>query len=494
MLVPNVILFLTSRNHFVDDGKCFQVNVFPKLKVGSDPVIALFSEKNVSDKVITCEDIFSRTYDRSGMCMEFQCSGRFNARTPVERLYWLHMLGIGGGLGGGKRELPANSRVYKGIIINDYIHFAKVGLYDIQFKYRGDAGTEYDLGQFFVLRLPENHAAKIVKSMLARTLLKFPSDDVRGFAVKCLSFQENFLSTYILARYYFPEHEEMEKDRRSHKYRNSTITALSGIMRNQNVRVVSRALRMFQKRHSEAFQKLHFFYLNAHIERYLTGFYLEDWLEECFDEQEAQGRIAQLIDEMYLGLDKKYRVRLRHSLLSRREVHSDEFLLFTIKKAERSGRENVKQHFIKDYNRKEDRKKMIRLIDFVYTKISEPPITAAMIQRVDAEENSVYIPKNLEECFVELKRILTEDELTELKNLKEDKITWYNFGVGVWMRTNWKLWSGSRLTEYFSRMEVFSPRNMSRIILRSFHRRLHNRDIDLEQQVNKIREREKANE
>ncbi|GAG93564.1 unnamed protein product, partial [marine sediment metagenome] len=148
------------------------------------------------------------------MFTDFQLSGRLNSRTSVERLYWLPPLGIGGGLGGGKRELPENSRVYKGIIINDYIHSAKVGLYDIQFKYCGDAGTEYDLGKFFVLRLPENHAAKIVKSMFARTLLKFP-DDVRGFAVKCLSFQENFLSTYILARYYFSQHEKMEKDRRS---------------------------------------------------------------------------------------------------------------------------------------------------------------------------------------------------------------------------------------------------------------------------------------
>ena len=492
LLVPNVILFFTSRNHFIDDGKCLQVNVFPKLNVGSDPVIAVFSEKNISDENITPEGIFGRTYDRSGLFPEFELSDTFNSGIVAETLYWLRS-GIGGGLGGFREELPKNSRVYKGILINDYIHFTKVGLYDIQFKYSDFWNDhKYDLKRFFVTRLPENHIAKIVKSMFVRMLLKFPNDDVRGFAIKCLSYQENLLSTYILARYYFAQHREMEKD--SNIYNNSTIEALTGIVRNQNVCVVNRVLRMFQKRDSDAFQELNYFYLDAHIERYLSGFYFEDWFEECFDGQEAEDHITHLIDQIYPSLDKKYKVELRDSLLSRREFLSDECLLFIIRGAKKSGRDEQKQHFIKEYNRKEDRKKIIRLIDFVYTRISEPSITASMIYPNDIKKDSVYIPENLEECFIELKKILTEEQLAELKDGKEDKITWHNFSVDVWMRSNWKLWSGSRLTEYFNEMGISYPRDMSRIILRSFHRHLHSRDIDLEQQVKSINERHKANE
>ncbi|MBM3249320.1 MAG: hypothetical protein FJZ09_00530 [Candidatus Omnitrophica bacterium] len=58
------------------------------------------------------------------------------------------------------------------------------------------------------------------------------------------------------------------------------------------------------------------------------------------------------------------------------------------------------------------------------------------------EENkkaSVYIPADLVECFSELKKIMTPQQLEEFKNKKEDEVVGYHMGLGMWIRNNWGL-------------------------------------------------------
>lgn len=99
------------------------------------------------------------------------------------------------------------------------------------------------------------------------------------------------------------------------------------------------------------------------------------------------------------------------------------------------------------------------------------------------QEESIYIPQNLEECFAELKKILTREELEEFRSKEEQDIISYHHSLGRWVRNNWGLWSKSRLVKYFNEIGIKHPDDMSGIILDSFHRYLNNKEIRLQEQV-----------
>jgi hypothetical protein len=79
--------------------------------------------------------------------------------------------------------------------------------------------------------------------------------------------------------------------------------------------------------------------------------------------------------------------------------------------------------------------------------------------------NGIYIPKNLEECFQELDKLLSEETKSRLKTLEgNQKLSGHLFGAGLWMRNNWGLWQGSRLELYFKHRGIYHPDDMSGII------------------------------
>ena len=78
----------------------------------------------------------------------------------------------------------------------------------------------------------------------------------------------------------------------------------------------------------------------------------------------------------------------------------------------------------------------------------------------------VYIPKNLEECFIELDRNLTEIDKKEMMDLpNRDEMIKYHRGLGMWIRNNWGLWGGSRLQAYFTSRGIRHPEDMSSVVL-----------------------------
>jgi hypothetical protein len=95
----------------------------------------------------------------------------------------------------------------------------------------------------------------------------------------------------------------------------------------------------------------------------------------------------------------------------------------------------------------------------------------------------LYIPKNLEDCFKELEKMLPPDLIAEMKTETEDNMVKYHRGLGMWMRNNWGLWSGSRLAKYFNALGIRHPDDMSGIILDSFWRHLNNKPIQLKEQI-----------
>jgi hypothetical protein len=93
--------------------------------------------------------------------------------------------------------------------------------------------------------------------------------------------------------------------------------------------------------------------------------------------------------------------------------------------------------------------------------------------------NGIYIPKNLEECFLELDRLLSEEDRNTIKELKDKKETIkYHHGLGTLIRNMWGLWGGSRLQALFIKKNVHHPDEMSYIILEFYYDWLHNKNED----------------
>jgi hypothetical protein len=96
----------------------------------------------------------------------------------------------------------------------------------------------------------------------------------------------------------------------------------------------------------------------------------------------------------------------------------------------------------------------------------------------------IYIPKDLEDCFNQISSFWADSVKAKMKKLSEDYFSGMQHpGFGMWMRNNWQLWGGSRLSKYFNDKEIYHPEDMSGIILRSYHRFLNNREIKLEEQL-----------
>jgi len=108
-------------------------------------------------------------------------------------------------------------------------------------------------------------------------------------------------------------------------------------------------------------------------------------------------------------------------------------------------------------------------------------------QRAPAEaENTrqeAYIPKDLDECLVQLEKLLKPENIEKMRSGTEKDMIQYHFSLGRWMRNNWGLWGGSRLAKWFNTQGIEHPDDMSGIILNSFWRHLNNKPIKLDQQV-----------
>ena len=95
----------------------------------------------------------------------------------------------------------------------------------------------------------------------------------------------------------------------------------------------------------------------------------------------------------------------------------------------------------------------------------------------------VYIPTDLEDCFKELKKMLPAELVSKMKSGTEKNMIKYHFGLGTWMRNNWGLWSGSRLRDYFKKLGLSHPDDMSSVVLNSFWRHLNNKPLKVDEQV-----------
>jgi hypothetical protein len=91
------------------------------------------------------------------------------------------------------------------------------------------------------------------------------------------------------------------------------------------------------------------------------------------------------------------------------------------------------------------------------------------------------LPKDLDEAitYFEIKWTTPDKE-----EFIKDSLKSVHFSVGMWIRNNWI--HGQRdtlLVQYFNKMGIFHPDDMSSIILTSLYRKLTNTPIDLDKQI-----------
>jgi hypothetical protein len=96
-----------------------------------------------------------------------------------------------------------------------------------------------------------------------------------------------------------------------------------------------------------------------------------------------------------------------------------------------------------------------------------------------------YIPKDLDDAIIQLDKLIGDSIFkAKFKAYNEEEISgMYHFTLGLWIRNNWQLWNGSRLSKYFNEKGIYHPDDMSGIILDSYHRYLTGQEINLQQQI-----------
>lgn len=107
------------------------------------------------------------------------------------------------------------------------------------------------------------------------------------------------------------------------------------------------------------------------------------------------------------------------------------------------------------------------------------------LKRLSADSISgIYIPKDLNDCFKQIDGFWSDSTKVKVKLQSEAYFkTDAHMGFGRWMRNNWHLWGGSRLSNYFQDLGIDHPDDMSGIILTSYHRYLTGKEINLTQQI-----------
>lgn len=96
-----------------------------------------------------------------------------------------------------------------------------------------------------------------------------------------------------------------------------------------------------------------------------------------------------------------------------------------------------------------------------------------------------YIPKNLDECFLEIDKILSKanpEDAEDVKYFLDGGNVHHSFGRNI--RNNWKLWQENTiLHEWFKLQGIWHADDMSGIIIDSYLRRAKNQSIDLDEQI-----------
>ena len=102
-----------------------------------------------------------------------------------------------------------------------------------------------------------------------------------------------------------------------------------------------------------------------------------------------------------------------------------------------------------------------------------------------------YIPIDLNDCMITLDKILPDTTKEKIKKQSQNDFVWnsYSSGLGLWMRNNWGLWRGSRLSKYLYDNGLSEPEGMSVFIMSNYYYHLKNPDYDVINSIESVRQK-----
>ena len=107
-----------------------------------------------------------------------------------------------------------------------------------------------------------------------------------------------------------------------------------------------------------------------------------------------------------------------------------------------------------------------------------------LIKSWDNKQKLHMLPQTLEECFESIKNDFADYH--KITKHSEKEISSLHMSAGMWIRNNYGLWNPekTKLVEWFNENGIYHADDMSSIILKSFHRHLNNKDLNLDEQFN----------
>lgn len=96
----------------------------------------------------------------------------------------------------------------------------------------------------------------------------------------------------------------------------------------------------------------------------------------------------------------------------------------------------------------------------------------------------VYIPKDLSDAIVQLNQLADRESLQKFRMAAEEEaVRKLHFSLGRWIIHNWGFYGGSRLSYALKGMGVHHPDDMAQLLVRSLHRSLNKKPIEVKAQV-----------
>ena len=102
-----------------------------------------------------------------------------------------------------------------------------------------------------------------------------------------------------------------------------------------------------------------------------------------------------------------------------------------------------------------------------------------------------YIPKDVNEVFMELNKKIDESSKNKFKALPEEEAaSKLFFSLGRWMTHNWGLYEGSRLSKYLQDTGIHHPDDMVRFMIIAYHRSLNRKPLEIKELIQQFIQKE----
>ena len=111
------------------------------------------------------------------------------------------------------------------------------------------------------------------------------------------------------------------------------------------------------------------------------------------------------------------------------------------------------------------------------------PETAPAMRSTTWNLDGQPVPRTLNEALQTLERGLGAETIARLRMEEEDVAITLVPTLGRWMQDRWGLATGGPLARFFEDLGLDRPDDMAAVILTSFWRKLHFRQIRLEEQI-----------